>query len=276
MMLLIQYFKECCNLGHLPLRILLSGVSAYKMNLPTKLQPRIPTTCPTAVTMPENKPRKVNSEVRKQQNRIASRNYREKRKRKLQRLQQLLKDDEPGEKYDYNRSTSPYEDRSGSGSIFYERSVASASPHSAALSCTFSSPQPDHSATFNQTWMPHITTSSEQISTYNNSYSSPAQQMMAYTACGPAFSSQSTWNPFLSSTGITQSPPLASYHSLDPSNAYYWSSSDFESMYTHTMNPEEAATSSYMPSWQHHIGGEVPAGVAFDPYGRNYYRYKPQ
>ncbi|KAF2258159.1 hypothetical protein CC78DRAFT_587455 [Lojkania enalia] len=38
------------------------------------------------------KPRKVNSEIRKQQNRIASRNYREKRKRKLQYLQQLLRD----------------------------------------------------------------------------------------------------------------------------------------------------------------------------------------
>ncbi|KAF2471822.1 uncharacterized protein BDR25DRAFT_367683 [Lindgomyces ingoldianus] len=38
------------------------------------------------------KPRKVNSEIRKQQNRIASRNYREKRKRKLQYLQQLIRD----------------------------------------------------------------------------------------------------------------------------------------------------------------------------------------
>jgi hypothetical protein len=39
------------------------------------------------------KPKKVNSEIRKQQNRIASRNYREKRKRKLQYLQQLISDD---------------------------------------------------------------------------------------------------------------------------------------------------------------------------------------
>ncbi|ORY14628.1 hypothetical protein BCR34DRAFT_598972 [Clohesyomyces aquaticus] len=38
------------------------------------------------------RPKKVNSEIRKQQNRIASRNYREKRKRKLQYLQQLVKD----------------------------------------------------------------------------------------------------------------------------------------------------------------------------------------
>ncbi|KAH7383349.1 hypothetical protein BKA66DRAFT_417999 [Pyrenochaeta sp. MPI-SDFR-AT-0127] len=41
---------------------------------------------------PGKKPKKVNSEIRKQQNRIASRNYREKRKRKLQYLQQLIKD----------------------------------------------------------------------------------------------------------------------------------------------------------------------------------------
>lgn len=43
------------------------------------------------------KPKKVNSEIRKQQNRIASRNYREKRKRKLQYLQRLLKDGESPE-----------------------------------------------------------------------------------------------------------------------------------------------------------------------------------
>ncbi|USP81557.1 hypothetical protein yc1106_08831 [Curvularia clavata] len=42
---------------------------------------------------PAVKPKKVNSEIRKQQNRIASRNYREKRKRKLQYLQQLISDD---------------------------------------------------------------------------------------------------------------------------------------------------------------------------------------
>ncbi|KAF2493337.1 hypothetical protein BU16DRAFT_583456 [Lophium mytilinum] len=42
---------------------------------------------------PTPKPTKVNSEARKQQNRIASRNYREKRKRKLQFLEQLLEND---------------------------------------------------------------------------------------------------------------------------------------------------------------------------------------
>ncbi|KAB2110707.1 hypothetical protein AG0111_0g1428 [Alternaria gaisen] len=42
---------------------------------------------------PGKKPKKPNSEIRKQQNRIASRNYREKRKRKLQYLQQLVNDD---------------------------------------------------------------------------------------------------------------------------------------------------------------------------------------
>ncbi|KAK7182707.1 hypothetical protein DPSP01_009613 [Paraphaeosphaeria sporulosa] len=46
---------------------------------------------------PGTKPKKVNSEIRKQQNRIASRNYREKRKRKLQYLQQLLRDGESPE-----------------------------------------------------------------------------------------------------------------------------------------------------------------------------------
>ncbi|KAI4656563.1 uncharacterized protein J4E78_006452 [Alternaria triticimaculans] len=45
---------------------------------------------------PGKKPKKPNSEIRKQQNRIASRNYREKRKRKLQYLQQLIRDDSEG------------------------------------------------------------------------------------------------------------------------------------------------------------------------------------
>ncbi|KAF2830536.1 hypothetical protein CC86DRAFT_378818 [Ophiobolus disseminans] len=50
------------------------------------------------------KPKKINSEVRKQQNRIASRNYREKRKRKLQYLQQLIKD---GSNDEQSPDTSP-------------------------------------------------------------------------------------------------------------------------------------------------------------------------
>ncbi|KAH9864226.1 hypothetical protein J1614_010160 [Plenodomus biglobosus] len=41
---------------------------------------------------PKRKSKKANSEVRKQQNRIASRNYREKRKQKLHQLQRLIKD----------------------------------------------------------------------------------------------------------------------------------------------------------------------------------------
>ncbi len=48
------------------------------MNYPTKLQMKTATMSiaqPVAATVPEKKPRKANSEVRKQQNRIASRNY---------------------------------------------------------------------------------------------------------------------------------------------------------------------------------------------------------
>ncbi|KAF3006435.1 hypothetical protein E8E13_001988 [Curvularia kusanoi] len=54
--------------------------------------PATPRAQPTVTAPSDSKPKKPNSEVRKQQNRIASRNYREKRKRKLQQLQQLLDD----------------------------------------------------------------------------------------------------------------------------------------------------------------------------------------
>ncbi|KAL6707708.1 hypothetical protein ACN47E_003829 [Coniothyrium glycines] len=61
------------------------------------------------------KPKKVNSEARKQQNRVASRNYREKRKRKLQYLQQLIKDG-PDEQHGSEPSSEQYDT--------YERSVS--------------------------------------------------------------------------------------------------------------------------------------------------------
>ncbi|OSS53648.1 hypothetical protein B5807_01070 [Epicoccum nigrum] len=82
----------------------------------------------TAATSSETKPRRPNSELRKQQNRIASRNYREKRKRKLQQLEQLLDDDEDDDSNEgraQTRSISPYQSRSGSG----ELQLSTTSPH---------------------------------------------------------------------------------------------------------------------------------------------------
>lgn len=89
-----------------------------------------------ATNEPGQKPKKVNSEIRKQQNRIASRNYRkfstasllfmhslmrftgEKRKRKLQYLQQLLHDD-PAESSDGTSSEAGLNLRSRSVSTEY-------------------------------------------------------------------------------------------------------------------------------------------------------------
>ncbi|KAF2204536.1 hypothetical protein GQ43DRAFT_469011 [Delitschia confertaspora ATCC 74209] len=66
------------------------------------------------------KPKKANSEVRKQQNRIASRNYREKRKRKLLYLQQLLHADTPPTDHPSPRASElSHEDRTRSVSAEY-------------------------------------------------------------------------------------------------------------------------------------------------------------
>ncbi|KAF2866974.1 hypothetical protein BDV95DRAFT_648073 [Massariosphaeria phaeospora] len=67
---------------------------------------------------PSQKPKKVNSEIRKQQNRIASRNYREKRKRKLQYLQQLLRD-QPSEEQTHSTPEPTQEDDTEALSVGY-------------------------------------------------------------------------------------------------------------------------------------------------------------
>ncbi|CAI6324402.1 unnamed protein product [Periconia digitata] len=68
---------------------------SQEANSPSQSQIRTQASSPASSLSgqePEKKPKKVNSELRKQQNRIASRNYREKRKRKLQYLQQLIRE----------------------------------------------------------------------------------------------------------------------------------------------------------------------------------------
>ncbi|RMZ74601.1 hypothetical protein GMOD_00003660 [Pyrenophora seminiperda CCB06] len=77
---------------------------------------------------PRKKPRKVNSEIRKQQNRIASRNYREKRKRKLQYLQQLIKDDSDGNQ-ETELSPEPHKVHARSLSADYQIAGPSSSPY---------------------------------------------------------------------------------------------------------------------------------------------------
>ncbi|CAA9956546.1 bZIP-2 multi-domain protein [Pyrenophora teres f. maculata] len=87
---------------------------------------------------PRKKPKKVNSEIRKQQNRIASRNYREKRKRKLQYLQQLIKDDSDGQQ-ETELSPEPQNVYARSLSADYEFAGPSSSPYRTPSASDFSS-----------------------------------------------------------------------------------------------------------------------------------------
>ncbi|KAF1829535.1 hypothetical protein BDW02DRAFT_145357 [Decorospora gaudefroyi] len=113
---------------------------------------------------PVEKPKKVNSEIRKQQNRIASRNYREKRKRKLQYLQQLIQEGSndreesepsPERQESYTRSVSTDYDIAGPSSSPYMLPTNSdfnpMSPSSATISnevlATTATPFSSHLAT---------------------------------------------------------------------------------------------------------------------------------
>ncbi|KAF1845332.1 uncharacterized protein K460DRAFT_311606, partial [Cucurbitaria berberidis CBS 394.84] len=77
---------------------------------------------------PGKKPKKANSEIRKQQNRIASRNYRDKRKRKLQYLQQLIKGDSNNQQ-DAEPSPEHHNVYARSLTADYEPSGPSSSPY---------------------------------------------------------------------------------------------------------------------------------------------------
>ncbi|KAF2704445.1 hypothetical protein K504DRAFT_494725 [Pleomassaria siparia CBS 279.74] len=76
-------------------------------------------------TEPGKKPKKVNSEIRKLQNRIASRNYREKRKHKLQYLQRLLRDQDPNDEQQGSSSETSHDghDRSRFAEYYGQRPI---------------------------------------------------------------------------------------------------------------------------------------------------------
>lgn len=131
-------------------------------------------------SVPPKKPKKVNSEIRKQQNRIASRNYREKRKQKLQYLQRLLRDhDSPDQR---QREATPSETsqdgrgRSISAEYFAQRPV----PNSEILPSNAHSPllSSNSTAVANSVLVP--------TSTYDNSLLSTPQ---------PFHDIQTTWSP---------------------------------------------------------------------------------
>ncbi|KAF2130459.1 hypothetical protein P153DRAFT_218151 [Dothidotthia symphoricarpi CBS 119687] len=76
----------------------------------------------------DKKPKKVNSEIRKQQNRIASRNYREKRKRKLEHLQQQIEDGDSSDRQASQTSPRSCESHTRSSSEEYEVAESSSLP----------------------------------------------------------------------------------------------------------------------------------------------------
>ncbi|KAF1923129.1 uncharacterized protein M421DRAFT_331535 [Didymella exigua CBS 183.55] len=244
------------------------------MNVSSRLHPGTPIVPRAQSTGAEPtlmQPRKVNSEVRKQQNRIASRNYREKRKRKLQQLQQLLEDDDPSELQTRTRSKSPYEDRSCSESVGYERSIASSSPHIATVLGNLESPHLDHTATANQTWSetPFIPSIEQPLRPVT------CLQSLSYNMGTPTATSYPVWStiPSVASTGYVTTDPA--HQSMYSSRASIWPS--FECFYSGSVHQQTniPSTVSYATLWQHNTSEDVPAGIAIDPHGWRYYTYGP-
>jgi hypothetical protein len=185
------------------------------------------------------KPKKVNSEVRKQQNRIASRNYRrsfsaciirlcyrinvlfyvgEKRKRKLQYLQQLIRD---GSNDEQTPEASPQQHEAHLRSLSAEYdAVPSSSPYMLPTNNDFASissssttalgPAPVAStASYDTHMLPTTQTYSPFESSWNSHiYHPPPQPNMAYTPAWPPsidYSSRLTPRP----ENFQFSPPLA-------------------------------------------------------------------
>lgn len=265
-----------------------------RVHLEASIRPR---THATGAETPAMKPRKVNSEVRKQQNRIASRNYRmscptddqittsavltdlgvgEKRKRKLQQLQQLLDDDDPSESQTNTRSTSPYEDRSYSGSIGYERSVASSSPPITTVSGSFESPRPGQTTIVNQTWSTPIIPSAEQPLAYTYPQS-VVYQPAVYSTGGPATTSYPVWNTISSRTNTGYTASDSAHAMTYSSYTAPWPSPANENFYAGSIHQQMAGPSGAPPatSWQHQTSEYFPNGIAVDPYGRRYFTYDP-
>ncbi|EDU40947.1 bZIP-2 multi-domain protein [Pyrenophora tritici-repentis] len=148
---------------------------------------------------PRKKPKKVNSEIRKQQNRIASRNYREKRKRKLQYLQQLIKDDSDGQQ-ETELSPEPRKVYARSISADYEFAGPSSSPYPTPSVSDFSSvhanstvaPDPilaTNTATFNT----HNTTVAPTYPLYPQNWSAPIYPH--HTPASVGWNNTPTWAP---------------------------------------------------------------------------------
>ncbi|KAF1940576.1 hypothetical protein EJ02DRAFT_406194 [Clathrospora elynae] len=185
---------------------------------------------------PGQKPKKVNSEIRKQQNRIASRNYREKRKQKLHYLQHPAKDESSDQQYselsleqyrEYARSVSAeYETAELSSSLYIlpsnsdfgslsSSSAAASDPILAATAASFSS---------------HHLATSQAYPTFPQNWSSPV-----YSPPSPANVAWnvSPWMPGMGySVGASPRPEAYDYNPFP-------AQSIFEQAHTPSHQPRE-------------------------------------
>ncbi|KAF2274724.1 uncharacterized protein EI97DRAFT_459996 [Westerdykella ornata] len=162
---------------------------------------------PDGVAAPAQKPKKVNSEIRKQQNRIASRNYREKRKRKLQYLQQLLQD-EPASQSNEPLAEPSEDARSRSVSTEY---IGQHPSPPASITLPSTPDFPTYSTTLSSTTGTLVDPPLALASPYHSPYPTPSL---------PVSSLESAWSPSLPITEPlviplwNDSPWMADFSSL--------------------------------------------------------------
>lgn len=195
----------------------------------------------------------------------------EKRKRKLQQLQQLLNDEESNEEQGQIRSESPYGDWSCSSSVGH-RSVASLSPHIPALTEHFSSPQIENLAIPHRTWSSSDTL---QVSSYSHPHPISNQQTTACYAKPPSTTTQSAWGIDPMTAHIAYPTTEAPYQSLHPSYASLWSSPVPEHIFGHMGDQQQTASSPYTFSHQYYSHNDSSVGAITDQYGRRFRAYEP-
>ncbi|OAL52364.1 hypothetical protein IQ07DRAFT_369354 [Pyrenochaeta sp. DS3sAY3a] len=224
------------------------------------------------VEEPGKKPKKVNSEIRKQQNRIASRNYREKRKRKLQYLQQLIKDS-PNDQQESEPSPEQHDAYARSISADYEVSGPSSSPyllpsHSdfASMSSTSATVSDPILAASAASFDSHLLATSQAYSGYETTWNAPI-----YSPPPPV--NMSTWNipPWMPS--IDYSPRVAprpeAYQYSPPATQPV-----FEQTHTPLRQPRELLSNTDMFAFGSYASQSQTSGMPNMPFGQQTYGFE--
>ncbi|KAF1997410.1 hypothetical protein P154DRAFT_284984 [Amniculicola lignicola CBS 123094] len=209
-------------------------------------------------TEPGQKPKKVNSEVRKQQNRIASRNYREKRKRKLQLLQQIISDQSPGAPSPPESAYDPYEmrHRSVSTEIHYSEPMhhsQSYSPnlHYSGLPLTTANPiDPVLVATTTVSYDTHLHPTSQSY----HPQMSPGWNAPIYEQSPPQVTMQQPWGAPV----WMHSPPMDFDSNLQPpSGSYPYSPHPQQALPYETIPLPSLPPQSHVPSPEYVLPGSI-------------------